>query len=129
MATLSLEEARNIANSLRTLSSNLGDYRFNNWDVLSESDRRKIEGLEWTLLNYSSDMTATAIEIATINIQDQVSHIRAATDRLNGIIDRVNDARKIIAIATKGVILAASIATGNIVAIKEAADKLLDEVG
>ncbi len=129
MATLSLEDARNIANSLRTLSSRLGDYRFKNWDNLSESERSRIESLEWTLLNYSSDMTATAIEIATSNIQEQVSNIRAATDKLNGIIDKINDARKVIAIATKGVTLAAAIATGNIIAIKEAADKLLDEIG
>lgn len=127
MAALTLEDAREIANSFRKLSSELGDYRFSNWNSLSEKERRRIESLEWTLLNYSSDMTATAIKIATDRIQEEVQNIKSATQHLQNAIDRTENVKKVIGIATKTVTLAASISTGNVVAIKEASDSLLEE--
>lgn len=127
MATLTLDDAREIANSLRKLSSDLGDYRFSNWNSLPEEERGRIESLEWTLLNYSSDMTATAIEIAADSIQEEVQNIKTATQNLQNAIDRTENVRKVIGIATKAVTLAASISTGNVIAIKEASEGLLEE--
>lgn len=127
MVTLTLDDAREIACSLRKLSSDLGEYRFAHWNSLSEEDRGRIESLEWTLLNYSSDMTATAIQIAADSIQEEVQRIKAATQNLQNAIDRVENYKKAIEIATKAVTLAASISTGNVIAIKEASEGLLEE--
>ena len=128
MGTISLEDARSIANSFRILSSDLGSYRFNNWDNLNDNERTRIESMEFTLLNYSSDMTTMAIEIATDNIQQYVSQIKQATERLDGVLNRIQKTRAIISVATKAVTLAASIATGNLSAIKEASDGLIQEL-
>ncbi|WP_086930715.1 hypothetical protein [Agarilytica rhodophyticola] len=127
MTTLTPDDAREIANSLRKLSSDLGDYRFTNWNSLSEEERGRIESLEWTLLNYSSDMTATAIEIAADSIQEEVQHIKTTTQHLQNAIDRAESVRKVIGVATKAVTLAASISTGNVTAIIESSEGLLEE--
>lgn len=128
MGTISLEDTREIAKSFRVLSSDLGDYRFSNWDNLTKEERARIESMEFTLLNYSSDMTAVAIEIATDDVQQYVSQIKQATNKLDGVLNRIEKTRKVISVATKAITLAASIGTGNLSAIKEASDGLINEL-
>ena len=127
MSQLTAEQAREIAKALRKLSSDLGDYRFENWDQLSEEERSRIEGMEWTLLNYSSDMTAAAIEIATDNIAEPIAQIKSATAALDGAMENINSVSKAINIATKTVTFAASVASGNAGAIKDSVEGLIEE--
>ncbi|MFY0678667.1 MAG: hypothetical protein JXR18_15425 [Neptuniibacter sp.] len=127
MSALTAEQARAIAKALRKLSSELGDFRFENWDQLNDEQRARIESLEWTLLNYSSDMTASAIEIATNNLTEPVAQIEGATAAIDEALGNINSVSSAINIATKTVTLAASIASGNVGAIKDAAQGLIEE--
>ncbi|MCV6610505.1 MAG: hypothetical protein OIF55_07020 [Amphritea sp.] len=126
MSEITLEDARAIAGALRKLSADLGEYRFANWDSLDESERSRIESLEWTLLNYSSDMTATSISIAVNNLQPEVDQIRSTVDLLQDAIGLTLTVSKVINIAAGVTALGAAIATGNLAAIRDAARAVRD---
>lgn len=124
MSELTEHEARAIAAALRTLSSELGEYRFAHWKRLTEAQRGRIESLEWTLLNYSSDMTAAAISLAIADKQPAVEQVNQALQQLQGAIARAGKVEQIIDIATRTTALGAAIATGNLHVIKEAVGAL-----
>lgn len=56
-----------------------GDYRFAHWDELSAAERKRLEELQWTLMNYSSDFTAQALSLVVDDLQGTLSKIRGAT--------------------------------------------------
>ncbi len=128
MSELTAQEARRIAATFRRLSSALGEYRFDQWDALTEEERQRIESIEWTLLNYSSDFIADAIVITADQLEDVRPDIDRAVDAINEVTGRIGDARTLITIATKATAFGASVATGNLGAIAEAAAGLVEEV-
>ncbi len=126
MSELTAQEARRIAATFRRLSSALGEYRFDQWDALTEEERQRIENIEWTLLNYSSDFIADAIVITADQLEDVRPDIDRAVDAINEVTGRIGDARTLITIATKATAFGASVATGNLGAIAEAAAGLVE---
>lgn len=128
MPELTAQEARRIAATFRRLSSALGEYRFDQWDALTEEERQRIENIEWTLLNYSSDFIAEAIVITADQLEDVRPEIDRAVDAINEVTGRIGDARTLITIATRATAFGASVATGNLGAIAEAAAGLVEEV-
>ena len=120
MSELTAQEARRIAATFRRLSSALGEYRFDQWDALTEEERQRIENIEWTLLNYSSDFIAQAIVITADQLEDVRPDIDRAVDAINEVTGRIGDARTLITIATKATAFGAAVATGNLGAIVEA---------
>ena len=128
MPELTAQEARRIAATFRRLSSALGEYRFDQWDALTEEERQRIENIEWTLLNYSSDFIAEAIVITADQLEDVRPDIDRAVDAINEVTGRIGDARTLITIATRATAFGASVATGNLGAIAEAAAGLVEEV-
>ncbi|HWN90382.1 MAG TPA: hypothetical protein VNQ15_03195, partial [Verrucomicrobiae bacterium] len=61
MPPLTSDDALALSKSYRDLSVAIGDFRFKNWNTLSEGDRKALEEKEWALLNASSDMVTKAV--------------------------------------------------------------------
>jgi hypothetical protein len=69
MGKLTADQARDLANQYHDLSVVVGDYRFDHWDDLSSAKRRRLEDLQWTLINYSSDFTAPGYQPDAIGLE------------------------------------------------------------
>jgi hypothetical protein len=115
------EQARDIAKQFLDLSHNLGAYRFNNWDTLSQSQRQTIEDIEWDLLNYSSSFTTTAVGIALNDMETDLKAISDATVKAKQVIQTIETVKKVIKVASALVVLGGAIASQNPSAIASAA--------
>lgn len=128
MSKMTSDEARDLAQSFQEASALLGEYRFSKWKTLSKSQRATIEGMEWTLLNYSSDLVTQAVGISLDDAQASVADLERATSKAKNAIKTISNVRKAIKIAGALVTLGAAVATADAGAIASAIGDLLDEV-
>src|SRR5262245_47402569 len=127
MARLSAADARQLAADFHNLAFAVGKYRFDNWDQLSTAQRSRIEGLMWTLLNYSSDFSSQAIAITLNDLQDTLKNIKDVTSEAEQVIQRIRTFDTIIRIAAAATVLGATIASGNPSGIADALKGVYDQ--
>jgi hypothetical protein len=113
MGKLTADQARDLANQYHDLSVVVGDYRFDHWDDLSSAKRRRLEDLQWTLMNYSSDFTAQAISLTLSDLNGALARIAETTKKAKRTIQTIKIVDKVIRIAAAATVLAASIMSGN----------------
>ena len=78
MPKLSSDQAFQLANQFHDLSVAVGNERFDQWDELTPAQRKRLEDLQWTLMNYSSDFTAQAINFVVDDLQGTLAKITGA---------------------------------------------------
>ena len=105
----SVDDTKDLAKCFREVSVSLGNYRFNNWIKLSDQDRSSIEGMEWTLLNYSSDFITQAVGLILDDAKANLSQIQRAMDRANKAISKIRTVKKVFAIGASAAGLGAAI--------------------
>lgn len=120
MPKLTPEQARALAASFHDLASSVADYRFRRWDDLTPKERSRLESVQWTLLNASSDFSTQAIELTLDSSGPSVARLVAATAALEKKMQALETAGKVLAIAALAVKLAAAIVTENPAAIASA---------
>lgn len=113
MATLSADQAFELATRFHDISVSVGNYRFDQWDNLTESQRKRLEDLQWTLMNYSSDFVAQAINLVADDLEGTLKKITDATTEANDAIAKIETVSKVIVIAAAGTVLGAAIMSGN----------------
>jgi len=118
------EQAFDLARRLRGASVKLGDYRFKNWTELTRKRREKIEGLEWDLMLEAMKVTTAAVGLALDEADTSLTEVRKATAKGNSAIKALDDVRKVIAVATALVGLAAAIAAKDPGAVAKNAKKV-----
>jgi hypothetical protein len=129
MPNLSSDQAYQLASQFHDLSVAVGNYRFAHWDQLSAAERRRLEDLQWTLMNYSSDFTAQAISMVVDDLQGTLSKIRGATAQANKVINDIEIVSKVLVIAASAAVLGAAIMSGNAEGALEAAGELAEATG
>jgi len=113
MTKLSADQAFELAREFHNLAVSVGNYRFDNWDNLTANQRKRLEDLQWTLMNYSSDFIAQGISLTVDNLQGALNKLVNATSEANDAIKNIKVVNKVVAIATSATILGASIMSGN----------------
>lgn len=126
MPKLSADQARQLASDFHDLAFEFGHYRFDNWDSLSAAQRSKLEGLQWTLLNYSSDFSSQAMSITLQDIDATLQKIKDATDQAEKAIEDIKAVDKIFKVAVAGTVLGAAIVSGNPQGIVSAVQGMYD---
>jgi paraquat-inducible protein B len=127
MGKLTADQARDLANQFHDLSVSVGDYRFDHWDDLTRATRDRLEDLQWTLMNYSSDFTSQAISLTLSDLQDTLDHIQRTTKKAQQVIKTIKTVDKVIRIAAAATVLAAAIMTGNAEAAIKAAEDTYEQ--
>lgn len=61
MPNISADDARQLASDFHDLAVAIGNLEFAQWDDLTPAQRTKLDNLQWTLMNYSSDFSTQAI--------------------------------------------------------------------
>lgn len=120
MPKLTSDQAFALAQSFHDLSVELGNYRFRVHHELTPGQRRRLEDLQFDLLNTSTQFNALSISLALDDLEETLEDISAATDRMNKAIKKLKDVQRVIAIATSAVTLGAAIISMNPGAIADA---------
>jgi hypothetical protein len=128
MAKLKADQAFELANRFHDMSVTVGDYRFDQWDNLTPSQRKRLEDLQWTLMNYSSDFVAQAINLIVDDLQGTLKKINNATTEANHAIVKIKTVSKVIVIAAAATVLGAAIMSGNADGALKAAGDLVQAV-
>jgi len=106
---LSSTDAFKLSRSFHDLSVAIGQYRFGNWETLSEDDRRTLEDEEWSLLNASSDMLTKAVGLTLDESDPNGQKVQDATVAAAKAVKTLKQVGKVINVATAAVGLAAAI--------------------
>lgn len=123
---LTSKEAFELSKSLRDISVAIGDYRFEKWDDLSESQRRTLEKAEWSLLNSSSDVLTSAVDLVLDETQWGYDRLKELTNSAKETLKHLAAIRKAIGTATAAASLAAAIISKDVGAIAKNAEALYD---
>ena len=126
MPPLTSDDALALSKSYRDLSVAIGDFRFRNWNTLSEGDRKALEEKEWALLNASSDMVTKAVGLTLDESEAAAKKVQGAAATAEKAVKTLKEVRKVITIATASVGLAAAIASKDPGAIAKNAKAVLD---
>ena len=121
---LSKDQARELAQSFRDISTQLGEFRFRNWGNLSLEQRQSIEDAEWTLLNYSNELITTAVGLVLNDMQADLNAISAATAHAKKVIETINTVQDVLTVTASLIMFGGSIASGNYNAILSASQDL-----
>ncbi|RJQ54003.1 MAG: hypothetical protein C4530_17300 [Desulfobacteraceae bacterium] len=125
---LSSPEAFQMSKSFRDLSVSIGDYRFANWSQLSDKQRRAFEDAEWSLLNASADIRTAAVGLVLEETELSFERLHKTTSEAKKTIERLEDTRKAIKIATAAVSLAGAIISRDSSAIGKTAKELYETI-
>ncbi len=123
---LTSADAFKLSKAFHDLSVAIGEYRFANWNALSEDDRKTLEDEEWSLLNASSDMVTKAVGLALDESDPGAQKVQAATAAAQKAVKTVKEVGKVITVATAAVGLAAAIVSKDPGAIAKNAKAVLD---
>ncbi len=126
MPPLTSDDALALSKSYRDLSVAIGDFRFKNWNTLSEADRKALEEKEFALLNASSDMVTKAVGLTLDESAAAAKKVQGAAATAEKAVKTLKEVRKVITIAAAAVGLAAAIASKDPGAIAKNAKAVLD---
>lgn len=120
METLTADQAYQLATWYNSLARAIGDYRFDNWNKLSEEERTKLENKEYSVRNASTDFVELALRLTLTDLAGTLKRIKQATDQMKSAIKHLQNVGKAIKIATAAVTLGGAIVSMNPSAIAEA---------
>jgi hypothetical protein len=123
---LTSADAFKLSKSFHDLSVAIGEYRFANWNALSEDNRKTLEDEEWSLLNASSDMVTKAVGLALDESDPAAQKVQAATAAAQKAVKTLKEVGKVITIATAAVGLGAAIVSKDPGAIAKNAKAVFD---
>ena len=123
---LTSADAFKLSKAFRELSVAIGDYRFGNWNTLSEDNRRTLEDEEWSLLNASGDMITKAVGLTLEESDPAGQKIQAATAAAQKAVKTLKEVGKVIGVATAAVGLAAAIVSKDPGAIAKNSKAVFD---
>lgn len=126
MPPLTSDDALALSKSYRDLSVAIGDFRFKNWNTLSEADRKALEEKEWALLNASSDMVTKAVGLTLDESDAAAKKVQGAAATAEKAVKTLKEVRKVITIAAAAVGLAGAIAAKDPGAIAKNSKAVLD---
>ncbi|GAB3769659.1 hypothetical protein GCM10028818_06070 [Spirosoma horti] len=120
---LTADQARTLARSYFDLAQALGEYRFDKFDALTASKRKKIEEFERALLDSSTAFTSLAMSISLADLEPVLARVGEVTTTMKDNINELQKVDRVLKIAGSAVQLAGAILTGNPTAIFEAVDE------
>src|SRR6266850_1473999 len=123
--SLSSADAFKLSKAFHDLSVSIGEYRFANWNTLSDDNRRTLEDEEWSLLNASSDMITKAVGL-TLDASDPTGqNVQGATVAAQKAVKTLKEVGKVISVAA-AVGLAAAIVSKDPGAIAKNSKAVFD---
>src|ERR1051326_4621954 len=128
MSQISADDALVLAKSFKQAATTLGQFQLDNWDSLTADQRRSLTDEEYTLLDYSQNLVTYAVGVVLDDAQVSLAKIKEATAEANQAIQRAEDLKRALDIASVLVTLGAAITAGNPAGIATAVKQVVDTI-
>jgi hypothetical protein len=120
MPTLTSQEGNELAMYFLGLAQAIGDYKFENWNSLSDADKDKLGKFQRSILNAGEDLLALSTTLVLNDVQEELNEIGNITKDIRKSINHLQSVQKVILIATNIVTLAGTIVSKNPLSIANA---------
>jgi len=109
MPNLTSQQLAQLGERFLAFSQAVGNYRMENWTVLSKSQNQQIKELHRTLLNYADDLFTTSSKLVMVDIRSSLDIIDEVTGEISKTYHTLEKVQKAIAVAAAGITLGAAI--------------------
>ena len=113
MPKLTSAQAFALAQGFHDLSVEIGNFRFKQGDELSSAQRKRLEDLQFDVLNVSTQFNALSLSMELDELQDTLDNVGMATVRMKGAIKKIGSVQRVIKISTAAVTLGAAVVSMN----------------
>ncbi len=113
MAQLTAEQATQLANHFLGLAQAIGDFRYANWETLSQEENKKLATSQAAILKSGEDIFALSATLIMTDVQTSLLQIKSLTQQIKSTITHLKDIQKAINVATSIVNLGVVIVTIN----------------
>lgn len=128
MGKLTSKQVHELANNFLALAQSIGDFRYKNYDTLTEEQNKILRETHKRTLDYSDDLYTMSATLVIDDVKRSLSKLDTITENIKTSYQSLEDVQKAINIATNVITLGASIFSLNPQAISDALGSLNDSV-
>jgi len=122
----SYEQAKELARWYAGLALSVSMYRFNNWNALSEEERRDLEQKHWSLESYSQDFLREAAQLVFADVAEDLGKIGSITQSITKDLAKLKAVKHVLDIIGATMTLAGAIISKDTGTIAKQAQTLAD---
>jgi hypothetical protein len=126
MERLTSHEAKDLANQFLALAQAIGDWRYNHWSELSETQRQQLANHHRSVLEYGEEVLALSTVLVMEDVSNSLSAIKSVSGKITASLGTLADIQKGIDVAAAVVTLGAAIVSKNPLAIGGAIEGLVE---
>ena len=126
MAELTATQANALANNFLGLAQAIGDFRYDNWNELSQPQNQQLSNLQWSILNYGEDILALSTTLVMDDVQTSLDKINNITVEIKTTIHQLKNIQKAINVAAAIVTLGGAVISKSPSAIGSALQGMID---
>ena len=113
MQNLTARQVRELADNLLRMTNALGNYRYENFDRLSEEENKKIEELHRKQLEHTTELYTQSAVLVMDEVVTSIQQIEVITKETVKLYEKLNTVQKVIDRATSILTLATAIIALN----------------
>lgn len=125
MANLTSGQAKNLADNLLRMTNALGNYRYENFEVLSEDENSRIRELHLKQLNYITELYTQAAVLVMDEVETSLLQIERITIETQALYKKLDAVQEVIDRATSVLTLATAIIKMDPQGITSSIDSML----
>jgi|SRR6185437_5938938 len=99
MANLTSIQANELSNDFLSLGQAIDDFRFANWNELSQPQNQQLSDLRWSILDYGEDIFALSTVLVMDDVQSSLDKINNITVEIKSTIQQLKNIQKVINVA------------------------------
>jgi molecular chaperone GrpE (heat shock protein) len=119
MATLTAEQVNQLATHFLEVAQEVGNYRQQQYDKLTATERTEMKELESKILNYSDALYTLSATLVMNDVLTSLTSINSVTTNIKATYKTLQNVQKAINVAASVVTLGAAIMSQNPQAIAE----------
>lgn len=126
MANLTSIQANALSNDFLGLGQAIGDFRYNNWNELSQPQNQQLGNLQWSILNYGEDILALSTTLVMDDVQTSLDKINNITVEIKATMQQLKNIQKAINVAAAIVTLGGAVISKSPSSIGSALQEMID---
>lgn len=126
MANLTSIQANALSSDFLGLGQAIGDFRFDNWNELSQPQNQQLGNLQWSILNYGEDVLALSTVLVMDDVQTSLDKVNNITAEIKSTIQQLKDIQKVINVAAAIVTFGGAVISKNPSSISTSFQGLID---
>lgn len=120
MANLTSQQVNVLANNFLALAQAIGEYRYTNYESLTDNQNMVLRDSHRRTLDYSDNLFTLSATLVMNDVDDSLARLDAITHEIKNTYESLSDVQKAINIAATIVTLGASVFSLNPQAIVDA---------